>query len=131
MNISGDGCEKIFYIYSTYDNPMYWLTSDHFTIKSDEGDIESKGDLQAIRFRPFGHHAMLKKLTNKQKEQLDECIAEASILERLSSLASAYYIFVGIFSGIFRAFGPCTMPYIPLLFAWFFFFNFLFIFLSR
>src|ERR1044072_537051 len=103
---------------------MYWLNSDNFTMNVNvkgEGDIESNNNDQSIPFRPFGNFAMRKELTEDQKRQLDECVAEASILERLSSLASAYYIFVGIFSGLFRAMGPCTVedwPYIPLLFAW-------------
>jgi len=89
----------------------YWLTSRSF--------MAEKGGI--IRYRPFGHHAMEFLPTLDQEELMKECIAEASILDRLSSLASAYYILVGIFAGIARAIGPCIRgdwSYIPLALAW-------------
>ncbi|CAB4380530.1 unnamed protein product [Rhizophagus irregularis] len=55
---------------------------------------------------------------------LEECIAEASVLDRLSSLASAYYIFLGIITGLIKAMRigqPCPKedwPYLPLALAW-------------
>jgi len=88
----------------------YWLTSRSF--------IAEKG---GIRYRPFGHHAKEILPTPDQEEIMKECIAEASILDRLSSIASAYYILVGIFAGVARAIGPCVKgdwPYIPLALAW-------------
>jgi hypothetical protein len=109
------------------DITVFWLNADDFVIKKDlkrednKDDVENKDEWETLNFRPFGHHAMKTLLTAEQKQQLDECVAEASILERLSSLASAYYIFVGIFSGIYRAVGPCSIgdwPYIPLALAW-------------
>jgi hypothetical protein len=88
----------------------YWLQSRNFVVK--------KG---CIRFRPFGHHSMELLPNPDQEEIMRECIAEASILDRLSSLASAYYILVGIFAGLARAIGPCIRgdwPYIPIALAW-------------
>lgn len=127
------------------EKAIYWLKSDDFIIKGVKGE-EGKDD-KTISFRPFGHHSMKKMLTEEQELQMAGCVAEASILERLSSLASAYYIVIGIFSGkcsntfqtfticdlaiisylfavtsgIYRALGPCTVedwPYIPLSLAW-------------
>src|SRR5205823_6751648 len=49
------------------------------------------------------------------------CAAEASILDRLSSFVSIYFILVGILSGIGRTFGPCVWedwPLIPPALAW-------------
>ncbi|CAH1765545.1 15439_t:CDS:2 [Entrophospora sp. SA101] len=60
-------------------------------------------------------------LTPEQKELMKGCVAEASILDRLSYMVSIYYIVVGIFAGISRAIGPCIKeewPYIPLTLAW-------------
>ena len=91
------------------DISTFWLDADDFIMKRDfkgDEDIENKSEWEPIKFRPVGHHAMKKILTDEQKLKMNEIIAEASILERLSSLASAYYIFVGIFAGIYRAVGP-------------------------
>ncbi|CAG8601402.1 6777_t:CDS:2 [Ambispora leptoticha] len=51
----------------------------------------------------------------------EECTANASVLERLSSLASLYYISIGIIAGISRALGPSfceDWPYIPMALSW-------------
>ncbi|GBC04558.1 hypothetical protein RclHR1_05730014 [Rhizophagus clarus] len=92
----------------------YWLTANNFFFQNEN-----------ILYRPFGHHAMKLALTPRQKRYMRECIAEATVLDRLSSLASAYYIAVGIFAGIARVAGavgdPCTVkdwPYIPLALSW-------------
>jgi hypothetical protein len=54
--------------------------------------------------------------------RIDRCTATASVLERLSSLISVYYIIVGVIAGISRATGTihhCEgWPYIPLLLSW-------------
>ncbi|CAG8621593.1 12409_t:CDS:2, partial [Dentiscutata heterogama] len=59
------------------------------------------------------------------KAILDNWVAEASLLDRLASLVSAYYILIGIFVGISKAAGPCMednsledWPFIPTLFIW-------------
>ncbi|GBC01927.1 hypothetical protein RclHR1_04390012 [Rhizophagus clarus] len=93
----------------------YWLTSDHFMKNG-----------YKVPYRPFGHHTMEIAVDEQEKvviKLLKECIAEASVLDRLSSLASAYYIFLGILSGLTKAIriGPCTgedWPYLPLALAW-------------
>ncbi|GBC09357.1 hypothetical protein RclHR1_00880011 [Rhizophagus clarus] len=93
----------------------YWLNSNRF-----------KEDGKTIPFRPFGHHAKEIILSDQDPQvikSLEECIAEASPLDRLSSLASTYYVFVGIFAGLTKAMhiGHCTeedWPYLPLALAW-------------
>ncbi|CAI2187870.1 19088_t:CDS:2 [Funneliformis geosporum] len=85
----------------------YWLPSDCF--------ITNNG--AKITYRPFGAHAM----NISQVALMDACVAKASVLERLSSLVSFYYIIVGIFSGIARVAGPSVCvdwPYIPLALSW-------------
>ncbi|RIA96700.1 hypothetical protein C1645_815009 [Glomus cerebriforme] len=117
----------LFYYCNINNNPIamsaYWLDSDQF-VKKENGNenVESK-----IKYRPVGHYAMDIASEKEQEENvvklLRECIAESSVLDRLSSLASAYYIFVGILIGITKAInaGQCTgsdWPYLPLLLAW-------------
>ncbi|RGB27532.1 hypothetical protein C1646_718381 [Rhizophagus diaphanus] len=92
----------------------YWLKSEHFM-----------KDGKKLPYRPFGHYHTIK-IADEQAEVIEllkECIAESSALDRLSSLASAYYILLGIFSGLTKAIriGPCTgedWPYLPLALAW-------------
>lgn len=112
----GSPFSGLFYFCNINEKRMcaYWLTSDNFIQNGNP-----------ISYRPFGHHAMELDLTPDQKKYMRECIAEATVLDRLSSLASAYYIIVGIFAGIARATGavgnPCNIkdwPYIPLALAW-------------
>ncbi|CAG8694952.1 5346_t:CDS:1 [Dentiscutata erythropus] len=90
---------------------VYWLSSGHF--------IEENGDRSSRR--PVGHHSMLIVLSPKQIEYVNECISEASILDRFSSILSAYYIIVGIFVAMYRMLGTCTpqdWPYFPLSLSW-------------
>ncbi|CAI2189453.1 5727_t:CDS:2, partial [Funneliformis geosporum] len=86
---------------------IYWLPSDRFRHNGDE-----------IQYRPFGIYAM----DAGQVEFLNECVAKSSVLERMASLASLYYIIVGIVSGIVRATGPTVCdedwPSIPLALCW-------------
>ncbi|CAB4398510.1 unnamed protein product [Rhizophagus irregularis] len=112
----GSPFSGLFYFCNINEKGMcaYWLPSDSFIQNGN-----------TILYRPFGHHAMELDLTPNQKKYMRECIAEATVLDRLSSLASAYYIIVGIFAGIARATGavgnPCIIkdwPYIPLALAW-------------
>ena len=64
-----------------------------------------------------------------ESQVLENWIDEPSILDRLSSAVSAYYILLGVMSGIFGAkIGPCMhdssyvewpyIPYIPILLIW-------------
>ena len=92
------------------DSCAYWLNSNRF-----EGGVWPFGyRVQAIDTRSNNENTALIKA-------LRGCIANASVLDRFASLASAYYIVVGIALGIYRAAGPCNIqewPYIPLLLAW-------------
>ncbi|CAG8648612.1 11317_t:CDS:1, partial [Racocetra persica] len=92
----------------------YWLSAEYFDF---EGNL--------IDYLPVGHHAMQLNPTANQIAIINNWVAEASLLDRLSSLVSLYYIFVGIFAGISKAAGPCIedkslqdWPYLPLLFIW-------------
>jgi hypothetical protein len=109
----------LFYFCNIDSDPIamstYWLTADHFM-----------KDGYKIPYRPFGHYTREIAVDEQDVvviKLLKECVAEASVLDRLSSLASAYYIFLGIFSGLTKAvrIGPCTgedWPYLPLALAW-------------
>ncbi|CAG8479707.1 9091_t:CDS:1 [Ambispora leptoticha] len=104
---------------------IFWLPKHYF--RRVETDNE-------IPYKPVGHHAMLLVMpeferrfeqalqANKEAlKALDECVANASVLERFSSLVAAYYISVGVIAAIARVFGPVVCedwPYIPLLLAW-------------
>ncbi|CAG8605224.1 10229_t:CDS:2 [Funneliformis caledonium] len=89
----------------------YWLPPKSF-IRNDENSTTS------ITYRPFGVYAM----NIEQSEHIKACVAKASVLERLSSLASLYYIIIGIISGISRVAGPTICdedwPSIPLALSW-------------
>ncbi|RIA86036.1 hypothetical protein C1645_829890 [Glomus cerebriforme] len=98
---------------------IYWLSSDYFAIIGDE---ETTGNIK-LKYRPFGFYTML--LNRDQnydlKTYVDRCTAKISVLERLSSLVSAYYIVVGIMAGISMVTGSVvcvSWPYIPLLLSW-------------
>ena len=90
---------------------IFWLSSNHFT---------SAG--QQLRRRPFGFHYMKLEPNQDAMICIERCTATASVLERLSSLVSVYYIVVGVIAGISRASGmnqTCEdWPYIPLLLSW-------------
>ncbi|CAG8575986.1 11832_t:CDS:2 [Gigaspora rosea] len=108
----------LFYSCNTADNAIaiciYWLSSKHFCIKGEEG-------ISSPHCRPVGHHSMVIQPTTEQKVKMDHCISDPTILERISSGVSLYYICVGIIIGIARAVGPCIetdWPYIPLTLAW-------------
>jgi hypothetical protein len=95
------------------DQCLYWLPSNYFYCRQ-------SGEL---RYRPVGIHAMVLEPTEKLRITTDikRCTARASILERFSSLVSAYYIFIGIIAGISRVTKPALCedwPYIPLLLSW-------------
>ncbi|CAG8666960.1 480_t:CDS:1 [Funneliformis caledonium] len=91
---------------------VYWLSSDRF-IRSDNDNL-----ITEIPNRPFGVHAM----NIEQSVLMKACVAKASVLERLSSLASLYYILIGIVSEISRVVRPTICdedwPSIPLALSW-------------
>ncbi|RIB26009.1 hypothetical protein C2G38_2066099 [Gigaspora rosea] len=75
----------------------------------------------SIPFRPFGQHAMKLDPTDSQLRCFSECFSEASVLERLSSLVSAYYILVGLAIAIYKTGTKleCTdWPYVPITLLW-------------
>ncbi|CAI2179908.1 5043_t:CDS:2 [Funneliformis geosporum] len=87
----------------------YWLPSKCFI---------SIDNHTKIVCRPFGVHAKF----IEHKKIMKKCVAKASVLERLSSLVSLYYIMIGIVSGIYRVAGPTICdedwPSIPLALSW-------------
>ncbi|KAF0459587.1 hypothetical protein F8M41_000728 [Gigaspora margarita] len=83
----------LFYICCVQNNKAdlccYYLDKEYF----------ARGT-KSIPFRPFGLHAMKLEPTDSQLKCFSECCSEASVLERLGSLTSAYYIFLGWAMGI-------------------------------
>src|SRR5207249_989731 len=95
--------------------------------KNSAKNLESSSTGTEISYKPFGCHAKKVKqddLTREQRQLIDGCIdcaAEASLLDRFSSVISIFYIIIGIVAGLSRAFGPCVRedwPYITLALAW-------------
>src|ERR1043165_8131247 len=90
------GCPFVglFYYCNVDNDPVklcaYWLPAENF--------VEVDGE-KPVKYRPVGHHAKEIDPDQHQREIMGRCVAEASVLDRLSSLASAYYIFIGIFAG--------------------------------
>ncbi|CAG8477282.1 4863_t:CDS:1 [Acaulospora morrowiae] len=105
---------------------VYWLPHTSFKMIRESTNrfaINEGGDntYEPIPYRVFGYHARELVLTDEQRNILNGCIAEASALDRLASVASAYHIMVGIFSGLSRIVGTCIKqdwPHIPMSLAW-------------
>ncbi|CAG8492945.1 1762_t:CDS:1 [Cetraspora pellucida] len=100
----------------------YWLDKDKFVGVSDgsQGNFISEG-VDPVPFRPVGQYAKKFYPNNQQLRCFDEATSEPSALERLSSLASAYYIFVGWAMSIFKiiTLQKCNdWPYIPISLSW-------------
>jgi len=76
---------------------IYWLSKEYFVTKNEE----------VLDFQPVGLHVKDMLITSEQMEILNNCTAKASVLDRLSSLALAYYITVGMISGISTMAGEC------------------------
>ncbi|CAJ0825590.1 5827_t:CDS:1, partial [Entrophospora sp. SA101] len=90
---------------------IYWLPEEFF-LTTNENNLD---------FPPVGLHAKNMLITLEQDKIMKQCTANAPVMDRLSSLASAYYIIVGIISGIYSATGPCTpedWPSLTLSFLW-------------
>ncbi|CAG8719302.1 18795_t:CDS:1, partial [Racocetra persica] len=106
----------------------YWLEANNFICTKDDNGIKvvEEGETKGIRrIRPFGHYALIIKPTESQEKVMNDWVSKASLLDRLSSLSSLYYISVGIFAVISKALSPCMdddsvedWPFIPLLFIW-------------
>ncbi|CAJ0839567.1 8693_t:CDS:2 [Entrophospora sp. SA101] len=92
----------LFYCLNIKDNPVemciYWLPEEYF--------VTTNGEI--LDFQPVGHHVKDMLITSEQKKILKNCTANASVLDRLSSLASGYYIIVGISLGISAMAGQCN-----------------------
>ncbi|CAG8679189.1 14166_t:CDS:1 [Funneliformis mosseae] len=89
----------------------YWISSDKF--------IQQDG--QNLSSRPIGTHTMT---LNLDKDRIRQCTGRASVLDRMSSIVSVYFIVVGVISGISKLHKPpneepCEdWPYIPMLLFW-------------
>ncbi|CAG8649661.1 19084_t:CDS:2 [Cetraspora pellucida] len=108
----------LFYSCNTANNDTaicaYWLSSVHFRVNGNENNTSPI-------CRPVGHYSMIINPTTEQKVKMSHCVSNPSMLERVSSGVSFYYICVGIFIGISRVIGPCTQadwPYISLALGW-------------
>ncbi|CAG8652619.1 4406_t:CDS:1, partial [Cetraspora pellucida] len=115
----------LFYFCNIKNNSIemvaYWLPADCF-------GQELNNELLDISYRPFGFHAKEMRPNKIQKEALELCIVKPSILDRLSSLVSGYYILFGIYIGVSKLIfdeNPCTYkdsfqdwPFISLLLIW-------------
>nr|CAG8511159.1 13965_t:CDS:2 [Entrophospora candida] len=91
----------LFYYFNIKDDPVemciYWLPEEYF--------VTTNG--RTLDLQPVGLHSKVMLITSEQKEILKNCTAKASVLDRLSSLASGYYIIVGIILGISSMAGQC------------------------
>ncbi|CAG8601662.1 8155_t:CDS:1 [Diversispora eburnea] len=92
----------------------YWLPSENF----------EKEDGKKIPYRPFGHYAMELSPESEQYRKINECVAKSSVLERLGSLATAYFILVGTITAIAKLArvsdrDNCSdWTYLPILLSW-------------
>nr|CAG8628381.1 11774_t:CDS:2 [Entrophospora candida] len=105
----------LFYYLVIEDDPVemciYWLPEEYFVTTKEK----------KLDFHPVGLRAKNMLFTLEQKEIIKKCTAKASVMDRLSSLASGYYIIVGIISAISSMTGPCTpedWPSLTLSFLW-------------
>ncbi|CAJ0847762.1 13163_t:CDS:2 [Entrophospora sp. SA101] len=76
---------------------------------------------KGLYFRPVGLHVKDMLITSEQKKIFKNCTANASVLDRLSLLASGYYITVGTILGISSMAGQCNngnWPFLTLSFLW-------------
>ncbi|CAI2178234.1 6240_t:CDS:1 [Funneliformis geosporum] len=105
---------------------LYWLEAKYFKFVGNHDEEKSKVDGDQLTYRPIGIHyksLIREKFTREIINIIDECTAQASVLERLSSLPPAYYMGVGIFAGISRLVIPrdCEfLPHIPMALIWIF-----------
>lgn len=102
---------------------IYWLSSKYFQTEEENG--QGEGGLKQLYHRPVGVYAMSvsedQDNYNDIKDIINRCTARTSVLERLSSLVSIYYIVVGVIAAISRTTGQFSCedwPYISLLLSW-------------
>ncbi|RGB26776.1 hypothetical protein C1646_674525 [Rhizophagus diaphanus] len=102
---------------------IYWLSSEYFQTEEEIG--QGEGGLKQLDHRPVGVYAM--SVDKEQNEfskivkYINRCTARASVLDRISSLVSLYYIVVGVIAAISRTTGQFSCedwPYISLLLSW-------------
>nr|CAG8510735.1 13788_t:CDS:2 [Entrophospora candida] len=105
----------LFYYLNIKDNPVemciYWLPEEYFVTTKEK----------RLDFQPVGLHVKDMLITSEQKKIFKNCTANASVLDRLSSLASGYYITVGIIVGISGVAGQCdngSWPFLTWSFLW-------------
>src|ERR1044071_2007056 len=72
----------------------YWLSSDCF-IQDLSSDCFIQ-DRRIVHYRPVGHHAKVIQPGPNEKKVLESWYAEASVMDRLSSVVSVYYIILGV-----------------------------------
>ncbi|GBB88026.1 hypothetical protein RclHR1_14540005 [Rhizophagus clarus] len=104
---------------SKVEQCLYWLPAEFFRYRKPN----AVNPLNEVRYRPVGFHTKVLEQPEQQRiyTEIKRCTARASVLERLSSLVSAYYILVGIIAGISKVttlFDCEDWPFIPLLLAW-------------
>ncbi|CAG8684556.1 3465_t:CDS:1, partial [Funneliformis mosseae] len=99
---------------------IYWIEAKYFSFIGNH-DEEKFVDGKKISYRPVGMYFRKPTITREMEAITEECTAQASVLERLSSLAPAYYMGIGIFAGISRLFDrrDCEFwPHVPLALSW-------------
>ncbi|CAI2190940.1 17196_t:CDS:2 [Funneliformis geosporum] len=102
---------------------IYWLEAQYFRLTGGNHD-EENFKIEGLPYRPLGIHyksPIHGQFTQEINDIIEECTAQASVLERLSSLPPAYYMGVGIFAGISRLIESrdCEfMPHITLALSW-------------
>ncbi|CAI2177103.1 8810_t:CDS:1 [Funneliformis geosporum] len=92
----------------------YWLEAKYFISIGNHDEETFK--IEGLPYRPIGIHykSLIRgQFTKEMKNIIEECTAQASVLERLSSLPPAYYMGLGIFAGISRLVVPRDCEYLP------------------
>ncbi|CAG8582901.1 11807_t:CDS:1 [Dentiscutata erythropus] len=106
-------------------NDQEMLQNDFYEQQNDLEKQGGQGEYTSLA-RPMGFHTKIICPNAKQESILDLCVEEASLIDRFSSLISAFYIIFGIAGGITILFeNPCSYdssyqdwPFITTLFIW-------------
>ncbi|CAI2185702.1 9258_t:CDS:2 [Funneliformis geosporum] len=94
---------------------IYWLEAQYFRLTGGNHD-EENFKIEGLPYRPLGIHyksPIHGQFTQEINDIIEECTAQASVLERLSSLPPAYYMGVGIFAGISRLIESRDCEFMP------------------